>query len=32
VWGLLLAVPMMMVKVVGDHAEPLHPIGHLLGE
>ena len=33
VWGLLLAVPMMMViKVVCDHVEPLHPVGHLLGE
>jgi predicted PurR-regulated permease PerM len=33
VWGILLAVPMMMVvKVVCDHVESLHPIGHLLGE
>ena len=33
VWGLLLAVPMMMVvKVVCDHVEDLHPVGHLLGE
>ena len=33
VWGLLLAVPMMMViKVVCDHVEPLQPVGHLLGE
>lgn len=33
VWGLLLAVPMMMVlKVVCDHIESLQPIGHLLGE
>jgi predicted PurR-regulated permease PerM len=32
-WGLLLAVPMMMiVKVVSDHIEELHPIGELLGE
>jgi len=32
-WGLLLAVPMMMiVKVVSDHIEALHPIGELLGE
>jgi predicted PurR-regulated permease PerM len=33
VWGLLLAVPMMMVvKVVCDRVEPLQPMGHLLGE
>ncbi len=33
VWGLLLAVPMMMViKVICDHVEPLHPVGVLLGE
>ena len=33
VWGLLLAVPMMMViKAVCDHVEPLHPVGHLLGD
>jgi predicted PurR-regulated permease PerM len=33
VWGMLLAVPMMMVvKVVCDRIEPLHPIGHLLGD
>jgi predicted PurR-regulated permease PerM len=33
VWGMLLAVPMMMVvKVICDHVEPLHPVGHLLGE
>jgi predicted PurR-regulated permease PerM len=33
IWGLLLAVPMMMViKVVCDHVEPLHPVGHLLGD
>jgi predicted PurR-regulated permease PerM len=33
IWGLLLAVPMMMVvKVVCDRVEPLQPIGHLLGE
>jgi len=33
IWGLLLAIPMMMViKVVCDHVEPLHPVGHLLGE
>jgi len=31
VWGILLAVPMMMViKVVCDHVEPLQPVGHLL--
>jgi len=33
IWGMLLAVPMMMViKVVCDHVEALHPVGHLLGE
>ena len=33
IWGMLLAVPMMMViKVVCDHVEPLQPVGHLLGE
>jgi predicted PurR-regulated permease PerM len=33
IWGLLLAVPMMMViKVVCDHVEDLHPIGVILGE
>jgi predicted PurR-regulated permease PerM len=33
VWGLLLAVPMMMIiKVVCDHVEPLNPVGHLLGD
>ena len=33
IWGMLLAVPMMMVvKVVCDHVESLQPVGHLLGE
>ena len=33
IWGMLLAVPMMMViKVICDHIEPLQPVGHLLGE
>jgi predicted PurR-regulated permease PerM len=33
VWGLLLAVPMMMcIKVVCDHVEDLKPIGRFLGE
>jgi len=33
IWGMLLAVPMMMViKVVCDHVEDLKPIGHFLGE
>jgi predicted PurR-regulated permease PerM len=33
VWGLLLAVPMMMVlKVICDHVEGLEPLGHLLGK
>ncbi len=33
IWGMLLAVPMMMVvKAICDHVEQLHPVGHLLGE
>ena len=33
VWGLLLAVPIMMsVKVFCDHVEDLKPVGRLLGE
>ena len=33
IWGMLLAVPMMMaIKVVCDHVEDLKPIGHFLGE
>jgi len=33
IWGMLLAVPMMMViKVVCDHVDSLQPVGHLLGE
>jgi predicted PurR-regulated permease PerM len=33
VWGLLLAVPMMMaVKAVCDHVEDLQPLGRFLGE
>ena len=33
IWGMLLAVPMMMaIKVVCDHVEDLRPIGHFLGE
>ena len=33
VWGMLLAVPMMMVvKVICDHVETLQPVGHLLGD
>jgi predicted PurR-regulated permease PerM len=33
VWGMLLAVPMMMaIKVICDHVEPRQPVGHLLGE
>jgi len=33
IWGMLLAVPMMMVvKVICDHVEPLQPVGHLLGD
>ena len=33
VWGMLLAVPMMMViKVICDHVDALHPVGHLLGD
>ncbi len=33
IWGMLLAVPLMMVlKVVCDHVESLQPVGHLLGD
>jgi predicted PurR-regulated permease PerM len=33
IWGMLLAVPMMMViKVVCDHVEALQPVGYLLGD
>ena len=33
VWGMLLAVPMLMVmKAVCDHVEDLKPIGELLGD
>jgi predicted PurR-regulated permease PerM len=33
VWGMLLAVPMMMsIKVVCDHVEDLKPVGRFLGE
>jgi predicted PurR-regulated permease PerM len=33
IWGMLLAVPMMMVlKVICDHVEVLTPVGHLLGD
>jgi predicted PurR-regulated permease PerM len=33
VWGMLLAVPMMMsIKVVCDHVEELKPVGRFLGE
>ena len=33
VWGMLLAVPMMMViKVVCDHVEELQPLGRFIGE
>jgi predicted PurR-regulated permease PerM len=33
IWGMLLAVPLMMVlKVVCEHVESLQPIGHLLGD
>ena len=32
-WGMLLAVPMLMVlKAVCDHVEDLKPVGELLGE
>jgi len=32
IWGLLLAVPIMVgVKAAADHIEPLKPIGELLG-
>lgn len=33
VWGMLLAVPMLMVlKAIGDHVEDLKPVGEFLGE
>jgi predicted PurR-regulated permease PerM len=33
VWGMLLAVPMLMViKAVCDHVEDLNGVGELLGE
>jgi predicted PurR-regulated permease PerM len=33
IWGILLAVPMLMVvKVVCDHVEPLQPVAHLLSD
>lgn len=33
VWGILLAVPMMMVlKAICDHVEALEPVGHFLGD
>ena len=33
IWGLLLAVPLMMViKAVGDRVEGLQPFGRFLGE
>ena len=33
VWGMLLAVPMMMsIKVICDHVDELKPVGRFLGE
>jgi predicted PurR-regulated permease PerM len=33
IWGMLLAVPMMMViKAICDHVDVLQPVGHLLGD
>jgi predicted PurR-regulated permease PerM len=33
VWGVLLAVPMLMIlKVVCERVESLHPVAHLLSE
>ena len=33
IWGMLLAVPMLMVlKAICDHVEELQPVGELLGE
>jgi predicted PurR-regulated permease PerM len=33
IWGMLLAVPMMMViKVICDHVDALQPVGHFLGD
>jgi predicted PurR-regulated permease PerM len=33
VWGMLLSVPLIViVKVVAEHVEPLHPVAEMLGE
>jgi predicted PurR-regulated permease PerM len=33
VWGMLLSVPIIvMIKVVSQHVEPLHPVAELLGD
>jgi predicted PurR-regulated permease PerM len=33
VWGLLLAIPLMVaIKAAADHVEPLQPLGELLGQ
>jgi predicted PurR-regulated permease PerM len=33
IWGMLLAVPMMMcIKVICDHVEDLQPVARFLGE
>ena len=33
VWGMLLSVPIIViVKVVSQHVEPLHPLSELLGD
>jgi predicted PurR-regulated permease PerM len=33
VWGMLLSIPIIViVKVVSDHVEPLHPVAELLGD
>ena len=33
VWGMLLSIPIIViVKVVSQHVEPLHPLAELLGD
>ena len=33
VWGMLLSVPIIVImKVVSQHVEQLHPVGELLGD
>jgi hypothetical protein len=32
IWGMVLAVPTMVTKVICDHVESLQPVPHLLGD